>query len=208
MKEKHVRWFIITLPVKKHRKRIIDEQLHIACSVLNIPVYHVGLFIPEMTLRDQQILKNRDVNDDLIGAIDDDLFQGYGFLCLPRKTSPGEFFQYFESPVNMLIVLKTVRTVKKIDYKVPAEINKRVVTRVSHRIVDAVFENNLPGFLEGDYVHVTKGVFKGFEGVVELVDLSKKEVHVKVYFLGADRTITADIEDLKKIEKGESNEIK
>ena len=97
------------------------------------------------------------------------------------------------------MVLKEVRNINGLDCKTPTELSEEIIRKIKQRTLGIETRIIEPKFLRGDCVHITKGVFKGFEGIVDLFNASDDEVCVKVYFLGTDVVIKTDKEDLEKI---------
>ncbi len=141
----------------------------------------MGVYIPQ--------IRNVDLQEE-------DLFPGYGFIYLSENISAEQFFNKFEDHKSLLSVLKKVVVEEEGDLKVPAEIDKEIIRDVKQRCAGIKVLRKTK-FSEDDRVHITRGIFEGFVGVIKSLDLLEEKVSVGIYFLGSEVAIKVDMEDIE-----------
>jgi len=185
-------WFIITLPAKLaeyHLEKAIRRGLLNSHFIRK----DIIIYIPVLT----QITNGHTTSISL--------YEGYAFLGLPDKEDVFQFFEGFEDRYNFLTVLRKVVTEKNhvgksVDNKIPAIISRSIITDAKRRCSTSRRESDKSyRFKIKDRVHITKGVFEGFEGTIKQISSLGTEVFVDIFFLGATTSIRTDKEDLEKI---------
>ncbi len=187
-----MKWYIITLPLTNVEKRI-ESAIEKGSSNARFSSKKVRLYVPMI---------KKFIDDSLIE--EEQLYSGYAFLCLPQYMNERKFFDKFEDSMNSLTVLKRVSheyltKTKKIDTVVPVEIDESIIDETKEKC--NYYSTNSISHIEfriGERVHITKGVFVGFDGVVEYLDDLSDIISVRIFFLGKDVLIKADKLDLEK----------